>query len=82
MESIIPSIDFEALMMELELEECIWVDENMIRRIDKRIDRRALMRILAAMKWYSEGEYLANLSEKDDSQAYEMVCGLDHESAG
>ena len=69
-------------MKELELEEYIRVDENMIRRTDKRIDRRTLVHILAVLKQYSEGKYLVNLSEKDDSQAYEMVCGLGHEATG
>ncbi len=78
----IPGFDFEALMKELELEEYIRVDENMIRRVDKRIDRRTLVHILAVLKRYSEGKYLVNLSEKDDSQAYEMVCGLGQEATG
>lgn len=67
--------DFGMLKNDSIVEEHMLINESMIRKQNKRLNRKQIAEIFSILKRYSEGAFLSGINEKEDSQTYELVCG-------
>lgn len=69
------TVDFEftALLENGEMEEYIYVTEDLIRRRRRQLSQIELAKVYSLIRKNSEGNFSFSLSEKEDSRAYDVI---------
>lgn len=76
------NFNFESLLKNSDFEEVAFIDESSLRKINRRISNLEMAEIIAALRNISYGTaYASYLSEKEDSQTYDILRRMELEKS-
>lgn len=76
------NFNFESLLKHSDFEEVAFIDESSLRKINRRISNLEMAEIIAALRNISYGTaYVSYLSEKEDSQTYDILRRMELEKS-